>query len=124
MKKLLMLAVLLILALGALAAPAAATPVTDLTALASYYSDQVPVFMAFRTDDALFDELDALKDKIGASLPAGSVSNQGFSKGRRATTSPGSRALNHFAATVGWGLCGRAPTWLRLRRSPRKRGGR
>jgi hypothetical protein len=85
MKKLLILAVFVTLMLGALAAPAAATPVTDLTALASYYGDQVPVYMAFRTDDALFDELDALKDRIAAGLPPGAIPDESVMDGLDAT---------------------------------------
>lgn len=73
MKRVLLLAALLILALSALAAPAAAQS-TDLGALAQYLPAEAPIYIAFRTDDAMIASLDTLAAKLAGVLsPTGQL---------------------------------------------------
>lgn len=48
-----------------------ATPVAELNDLARYFPADVPVFVAVRTDDAFFSELDGIIAKVAAALPSG-----------------------------------------------------
>lgn len=71
MKRLVFL-VLALLLLGVIL-PAAAQSSPDLEALAAYYPQTTPLYVSFRTDDALIDELDAVRAHFAAALPAGAM---------------------------------------------------
>lgn len=64
---------LVVLALALLVAifPAAAQSSVDLTALAQYLPESAPVYVAVRTDDGFFSELEALRARFTSILPAG-----------------------------------------------------
>jgi hypothetical protein len=69
-----MLLCLVVMALlGTAAAPVAATPIADLTALAKYFPDGSPAFVAIRTDDGYIAALDSIASRVIAKLPPGTV---------------------------------------------------
>lgn len=49
--------------------PAAAQSTPDLTALAAYFPPNTPMYVSFRTDDAMFDQLEAVRAHFNAALP-------------------------------------------------------
>ncbi len=69
MRKIAVLMVVCSLVLGALpASTAAAAPIADLTALARYFPDTAPLFIATRTDDGFIASLDGLLAQVAARL--------------------------------------------------------
>jgi hypothetical protein len=72
MRKLIILLLLGVLALGILPAVSAA-PVGELTMLAQYFPDTTGMFVAIRSDDALFAEWDSLIAKVASKLPPGTI---------------------------------------------------
>jgi hypothetical protein len=70
MRKIAVLIVVCTLVLGVLpASTAAAAPIADLAALARYFPDTAPLFIATRTDDGFIESLDGLLAQVAVHIP-------------------------------------------------------
>ncbi len=64
-----MLSLLLVLLMAVGVTTAQPVPATDLSSLARFYEDDALVFASIRTDEAFFQEIDSLADRVSIFLP-------------------------------------------------------